>query len=97
MADLPRERIEPFKPAFTNVGLDIFGPITVKNYRSDLKRYGCIFTCMDTRAIHLEKLNSLETDSFLNGFRRFIARRGYQCGKPFSVIMELVLLEGRMS
>ena len=76
MADLPRERIEPFKPAFTNVGLDIFGPITVKNYRSDLKRYGCIFTCMVTRAIHLEKLNSLETDSFLNGFRRFIARRG---------------------
>ena len=31
---------------------------------------------MNIRAIHIEKLNSLETDSFLNGFRRFAARRG---------------------
>ncbi|MCP3857689.1 MAG: transposase family protein, partial [Actinomycetia bacterium] len=39
-------------------------------------RYGCIFTCMNVRAIHLEKLNTLETESFINGMRRFISRRG---------------------
>ena len=76
MADLPSERIEPNTPAFTNIGVDIFGPYTIKNYRSEIKRYGCIFTCLASRAVHIEKLNSLDMDSFVNGFRRFIARRG---------------------
>ncbi|XDV39580.1 hypothetical protein PO909_008806 [Leuciscus waleckii] len=30
MADLPKERILPDKPPFTNVGVDYFGPITVR-------------------------------------------------------------------
>ena len=77
MADLPPERLEPNKPPFTYVGLDCFGPFYVKQGRSEVKRYGCIYTCLTTRAIHIEKLNSLETDSFLNGFRRFTSRRGY--------------------
>ena len=42
-----------------------------------MKCYGCVFTCFTTRAIHLEKLDSLETDTFINGFVRFVARRGY--------------------
>ncbi len=31
---------------------------------------------MNIRAIHLEKLNTLETESFINGMRRFISKRG---------------------
>ena len=76
MADLPPERLEPCKPPFTYTGLDCFGPFIVKRARSEIKRYCCLFTCFTTRAIHLELLDSLDTDSFLNAFRRFICRRG---------------------
>ena len=75
MADLPGERLKIVKP-FQHVGIDCFGPFYVKQGRSEVKRYGCIYTCMNMRAVHIEKLNSLETDSFINGFRRFMARRG---------------------
>ena len=76
MSDLPKERIEPGKPPFTYVGVDVFGPFHVKVKRTVVKRYGCLFTCMVLRAIHIEVLMSLDTDSYLNAFRRFVARRG---------------------
>ena len=76
MADLPRERLEANKPPFSYIGIDCFGPFTVKCRRSQVKRYGCLLTCFTTRAVHLEVLESLETQAFLNGFRRFVARRG---------------------
>lgn len=76
MADLPPERITPNAPPFTFVGLDAFGPFDVTIRRSTVKRYGCIFTCMTSRAIHIEVLHSLDVHSFINSFRRFISRRG---------------------
>ena len=76
MADLPSERVVSGKGPFTYVGLDLFGPFYVKSGRSEVKRYGCLFTCYNTRAVHIEVLPSLETDTFINGFIRFIARRG---------------------
>lgn len=76
MADLPLERILPDKPPFTNVGVDYFGPIEIKRGRSLVKRYGVIFTCMASRAVHLEIAYSLDTDSCIHALRRFICRRG---------------------
>ena len=76
MADLPTERLAISSPPFYNTGVDYFGPITVKVLRSRAKRWGCIFTCLTTRAIHLEVAPSLETDDFLNVLERFISRRG---------------------
>ena len=75
MADLPLDRVEP-SPPFTNTGVDYFGPFSIKEGRKQLKKYGVIFTCLVSRAIHIETANSLETTSFINALRRFIARRG---------------------
>ena len=81
MASLPSDRISPDQPPFTNVGVDFFGPILTKIGRSYHKRYGCIFTCLASRAVHLELAGSLETDSFICALRRFISRRG----KPLKI------------
>lgn len=75
MADLPNDRLEP-TPPFTYCAVDYFGPWTVKEGRKELKRYGVLFTCLFSRAIHLEVANSLDTSSFINALRRFICRRG---------------------
>ena len=41
-----------------------------------MKRYGTLFTCMASRAIHIEVAHSMETDSFLQALRHVITRRG---------------------
>ena len=76
MADLPKERVTPRQPPFSHVGIDYFGPFVVKQGRSQVKGYGCIFACLTVRAVHIEIAHSLDTDSFINVLRRFIARRG---------------------
>ena len=76
MADLPSERVTPDNLPFSYFGVDCFGPFVVKRGQSQLKRYGCLFTCHTMRAIHKEKLDSLEADSLINAFVRFCARRG---------------------
>ncbi|XP_022335109.2 uncharacterized protein LOC111131734 [Crassostrea virginica] len=76
MANLPPERLEIDDPPFTRVGMDYFGPFELKRGRSVVKRYGVIFTCLNTRAVHLEVSYSLDTDSCIDAVRRFIARRG---------------------
>lgn len=75
MADLPRTRVEEAAP-FTHCGLDCFGPFHVKDGRKEVKRYGLVVTCMPTRAIHLEVLDDMSTDAFINGLRNVIAIRG---------------------
>lgn len=74
MADLPKERLIPDNPPFTNVGVDYFGPIEVKRGCSIMKRCGVIFTCMISRAVNLEVAYSLDTDACINVLRRFICR-----------------------
>ena len=76
MADLPESRLAICSPPFFHTGVDYFGPLEVKYLWKHLKRWGCIFTCMTTRAVHLEISPSLEADEFINTLQRFINRRG---------------------
>lgn len=80
MADLPTDRIEP-TPPFTNVGVDAFGPWSVIHRRtrggcSNSKRWAILFTCLTTRAIHIEIVEEMSSSAFINALRRFIAIRG---------------------
>ena len=75
MADLPPERPDYQSYPFTNVVVDYFGPFEVKLLRRSMKRWCCLFTCLTTRAVHIEVVRSLDTDSCLVAINRFIARR----------------------
>ena len=84
MSNLPRFRIEYQRRPFTNTGLDFFGPMFIKQRRSRLKRWGCLFACMLTRVVHLELVELLDTDSFINALERFINRGG----KPSTLLSD---------
>ncbi|XP_072392388.1 uncharacterized protein [Diabrotica undecimpunctata] len=79
MGNLPSSRLVPFRP-FYNCGLDYAGPFLLKdrhtgNYKT-IKGYIALFICLATKAIHLEVVSSLTTESFLSTLKRFISRRG---------------------
>ena len=76
MAPLPRERLTGGNRVFAITGVDFFGPEYVVVGRKKLKRYGCLFTCLTTRAVHIEVTHSLSTDSFILALLRFIYARG---------------------
>ena len=82
MSDIPKERLANNCKPFSHTGVDFFGPISVKLSRktransATAKRYGALFTCLTTRAIHIEVCNDLSTDPFILASRRFKARRG---------------------
>ena len=75
MANLPPDRMKE-APPFTYVGVNIFGPFHIKERRSTLKKYRIIFTCLCSRAVHLESVSSMDTDAFIQSLRRFVGRRG---------------------
>lgn len=78
MAELPKERVETSAP-FSYSGMDCFGPFIIKRGRKEYKRYGIIFTCLSSRAVHIEMLQDLSTDTFINALRCFISLRGAVC------------------
>ena len=61
---------------FANSGVDFFGPFYIEDAKGQIERqYGLIFTCLVTRCVHLEACPDLNTDTFLNAYRRFVSRR----------------------
>ena len=75
MPSLPSDRLCE-EPPFTYCGVDLFGSFITKEGCKELKHYGALFTCLSSRAIHIETVASLNTDSFILCLRRFIGHRG---------------------
>ena len=77
MANLPALRLAPYTPPFYMTACDYFGPYNVKISRNKTEmHYGVLFTCLNTRAVHLEMTVDLSTMEFLQVLRRFLAIRG---------------------
>ena len=78
MAPLPKVRLQVTLRAFSKTAVDYAGPFLTIQGRGRVrqKRYLCLFTCLSTRAVHLEMAYSLSTDGFLNAFYRMVNRRG---------------------
>ena len=75
MGNLPAVRLLE-EPPFTYCGIDMFDPFLVKDGRKIQKRYGAMFTCFSSRAVHIETTSNLATDIFIQAIRRLISRRG---------------------
>merc|ERR1712015_208641 len=81
MADLPKERLYR-TPPFYKCGIDVFGPFHVKHgkvtrYNTGKRKvWVLLFTCLYSRAVHLELLDSMDTTAFINALVRFEAVRG---------------------
>ena len=70
---LPKFRIKD-DPAFTYTGVDFAGPLLVRGVSgSSVKVWICGFTCLVTRAIHLDVVCDLLTEVFLRCLKRFAA------------------------
>ena len=79
MADLPPTRLgdlsdDPFP--FKKTGIDFIGQFYIATKSTTEKSYICLFTCLSTRAAHLESTENLTTNNCITAIRRFIARRG---------------------
>ena len=71
---LPRTRVGSARP-FAVTGVDFTGTLYTKEPLGEHKAYICLFTCASTRAIHLEIVTDLSTETFLLAFRRFASHR----------------------
>ena len=78
MAPLPQHRVDQPAKAFQKIGIDYTGAFLTKQGRGMVraKRYGVVFTCTATRAVHWEIAYNMETSGFFDAFNRFLARRG---------------------
>ncbi|XP_071037993.1 uncharacterized protein [Parasteatoda tepidariorum] len=86
ISNLPSYRLNP-EFTFNKSGLDFCAPFFVKqkNQRevSLQKIYVAVFVCLCTRAVHLEIVSDLTTESLIATLKRFLARRG-KCSRLMS-------------
>ena len=76
--DLPYARVNFIRP-FCHIGVDYSGEILIRDSDhpgNTTKIYICLFTCMSSRAVHLEVAADNSAAVFVNLFRRFVASWG---------------------
>ncbi|XP_063923055.1 uncharacterized protein LOC135137361 [Zophobas morio] len=76
MGDLPKARVNPSGFPFESAGVNYAGPIRLKEGKRggkvrETKAYIAVFVCLSTKAVHLELVTDLTTETFLAAFRRF--------------------------
>ncbi|KAI5754867.1 hypothetical protein M8J77_012174 [Diaphorina citri] len=73
---LPQNRVRDAK-LFEILGVDLAGPLFIRGDGGCVKKVWIVlFTCAVYRAIRLEVVSSLSTDSFVQAFRRFCSKNG---------------------
>ena len=74
---LPTFRVQE-EPPFSYTGVDFAGPLHVRTTGSSEanKAWICLFTCCVVRAVHLEIVSDMSTETFIRCLKRFVARRG---------------------
>ncbi|XP_055910587.1 uncharacterized protein LOC129944951 [Eupeodes corollae] len=82
---MPAERVNSARP-FYHAGVDFCGPIKTHykvRGKTPTKSYLAIFVCFSTKAIHIEVVGDLSSQSFIYALKRFIGKRGL-CHTIFS-------------
>ena len=81
MSDISEDRLCVDEKPSTNTGADYLGPYHIKLFKkprsnkATAKRYIALFTCLTTRAVHLQIVGDLSTDAFIFALTRFISRK----------------------
>ena len=79
MSALPSWRFQKPLRAFAKCGLDFAGPFELKAIgrgKARPKTYLLLFTCLQTRAVHLELTEAMSMSATLNAISRFVDIRG---------------------
>ena len=78
MAAIPEYRFEKPLHAFSKTVLNFAGPFSIKQGQAKqrLKSYILVFTCLQTKAVHLEATLDQSTASVINAFSSFVDMRG---------------------
>ncbi|GFX61577.1 hypothetical protein TNCV_2745521 [Trichonephila clavipes] len=81
MGNLPKHPVM-LERLFFSCGIDYAGPVLIKCNKGRgtkfTKGYIALFVCLATKAVHIEEVGDLTTDSFIAALRRFSAC----CGAP---------------
>lgn len=77
MAPLPAFRLHESPKPFTHTAVDMAGPLMAFDEEGTAKKcWIVLFTCLNVRAVNLQLVFDMTTETFIQSLRKFIARFG---------------------
>ena len=79
MGNLPDNVLETENSPWKHIALDYIGPVNVRdirNKRLTVKVYPILYTCLQTRALHVNLAMGYSTDQFFTAYDDFVTLRG---------------------